>query len=532
MISSLYWVLTLTYALVLFSILAHDFKYNKKLGRVETTFRRLLIWVIIFCLQDAVWGVCANLGKENPDLFWWSSTLFHVSTVLTTFFWLNFVLTYLEDGIKHKKQYLLLDGIIIAIQFGLLIINYFTPVAFYIDESGRYCDGSLRVFGFLNQYIVYLLLGICALVSAVAVEGKLRKQYLAVFIFSLAPIVFGIVQFIYPYGPFDSIGYFLACFMIHIFIVSEDRETLRELQIMEQKAESERKIAEQIAISNTDEMTGIFNRRAYEEDLKNFHSNSLEEDFIYITLDVNNLKSVNDSLGHAAGDELIKGTADCMTKCLGEYGKIYRTGGDEFVAIINLDNNQLSIVKESLNSTISEWRGIEVESLSASVGVVTRKEFPEMSVMEMARVADDRMYSEKKLYYLNKGIDRRGQQIAYLALRAMYIKILKICLNEDKYYIINANEHEIDISDTGKLSVWLKEFVKLGMIHPDDIDEFSKKTDIEYMRNYFWHNDSKLKIVYRRKNGETYIKALMEIIKAENYSDNNQLLYLYVKELD
>ena len=70
------------------------------------------------------------------------------------------------------------------------------------------------------------------------------------------------------------------------------------------------------------------------------------------------------------------------------------------------------------------------------------------------------------------------------------------------------------------------------MIHPDDIDEFSKKTDIEYMRNYFWHNDSKLKIVYRRKNGETYIKALMEIIKAENYSDNNQLLYLYVKELD
>ena len=117
----------------------------------------------------------------------------------------------------------MLDGIIIAIQFGLLIINYFTPVAFYIDESGRYCDGSLRVFGFLNQYIVYLLLGICALVSAVAVEGKLRKQYLAVFIFSLAPIVFGIVQFIYPYGPFDSIGYFLACFMIHIFIVSEDR---------------------------------------------------------------------------------------------------------------------------------------------------------------------------------------------------------------------------------------------------------------------------------------------------------------------
>ena len=63
--------------------------------------------------------------------------------------------------------------------------------------------------------------------------------------------------------------------MIHIFIVSEDRETLRELQIMEQKAESERKIAEQIAISNTDEMTGIFNRRAYEEDLKN-HSDEVK----------------------------------------------------------------------------------------------------------------------------------------------------------------------------------------------------------------------------------------------------------------
>ena len=49
--------------------------------------------------------------------------------------------------------------------------------------------------------------------------------------------------------------------------------------------------------------------------------------------DVNNLKKVNDTMGHQKGDEMIKRVADVMSASLGKYGQCYRVGGDEFVFI-------------------------------------------------------------------------------------------------------------------------------------------------------------------------------------------------------
>ena len=83
--------------------------------------------------------------------------------------------------------------------------------------------------------------------------------------------------------------------------------------------------------SHTDELTGCFNRHAYEEDIVQLR---MDEAFVYISLDMNGLKTVNDSLGHAAGDELIRGVASCMKQCFAEVGKVYRIGGDEFVIIV------------------------------------------------------------------------------------------------------------------------------------------------------------------------------------------------------
>ncbi|MBR5705734.1 MAG: diguanylate cyclase, partial [Deltaproteobacteria bacterium] len=57
------------------------------------------------------------------------------------------------------------------------------------------------------------------------------------------------------------------------------------------------------------------------------------EDLAVFSIDVNGLKTVNDSLGHDAGDELIRGAADCISAAFGQTGKCYRTGGDEFVVL-------------------------------------------------------------------------------------------------------------------------------------------------------------------------------------------------------
>ncbi len=158
----------------------------------------------------------------------------------------------------------------------------------------------------------------------------------------------------------------------------------------------------------TDAMTGFENRRAYEAKISELENSGIPDDLIYISFDVNGLKKANDDLGHDAGDELIKSAAWCIRKCYGKYGNTYRTGGDEFIAIINMDEEEFKKVQESFSETVSAWTGFIVKELSISEGVVSKKEFPGMDMMELAKAADRHMYENKKQHYLSTGKDRRS----------------------------------------------------------------------------------------------------------------------------
>ena len=68
-------------------------------------------------------------------------------------------------------------------------------------------------------------------------------------------------------------------------------------------------------------------------------------------MDVNRLKIVNDSQGHAAGDELLQGAASCIKKCVDSCEKVYRTGGDEFIALLFPDGERFEKIKETFEET-------------------------------------------------------------------------------------------------------------------------------------------------------------------------------------
>lgn len=156
-----------------------------------------------------------------------------------------------------------------------------------------------------------------------------------------------------------------------------------------------------------DQDTKLLNRRAFEEEKTRLMTTVLDENFVYMTADINGLKTANDTLGHAAGDELICGTADCLRKCYGRYGKIFRIGGDEFVAMLHISGSQLEEAREELNKAVGEWEGELVKSLSISCGYASVREFPSENITELSRISDERMYADKANYYNRKGIDRR-----------------------------------------------------------------------------------------------------------------------------
>ena len=90
---------------------------------------------------------------------------------------------------------------------------------------------------------------------------------------------------------------------------------------------AERIVDEQDA-AGLDVLTGFLNRRSYEEDVKAFAGDALPEDLVYVAIDINGLKGVNDQYGHDAGDKLICGAARCIEEVFGGKGKTYRIGGD------------------------------------------------------------------------------------------------------------------------------------------------------------------------------------------------------------
>ncbi|MCR4839423.1 MAG: GGDEF domain-containing protein, partial [Eubacterium sp.] len=172
--------------------------------------------------------------------------------------------------------------------------------------------------------------------------------------------------------------------------------------------DEEKKIAESLyEKSHLDEMTGCFNRRAYNTDVTGIENDEEDKDLAYISFDVNGLKTVNDTLGHEAGDELLTGAAECMRQVYAKHGRIYRNGGDEFVGIVHADEDLIKVLCHDFDKEIGKWQGKLVKSISVSYGYVLWAEAEGKSVEEIADMADKRMYAAKDAYYKKKGIERR-----------------------------------------------------------------------------------------------------------------------------
>ena len=158
-----------------------------------------------------------------------------------------------------------------------------------------------------------------------------------------------------------------------------------------------------------DAMTGLKNRRAYEEQILYLEDRPKTEfkDLTVMMIDINELKRINDQYGHDGGDKAIKAFAGIIDEILSQYGSIYRIGGDEFAAFLHTDYSMLGQLIGDVESELSKWSEENRINLSMSCGTASSVEFPEKTVEELIKVSDERMYNAKALFYQKSGHDRR-----------------------------------------------------------------------------------------------------------------------------
>jgi diguanylate cyclase (GGDEF)-like protein len=150
-------------------------------------------------------------------------------------------------------------------------------------------------------------------------------------------------------------------------------------------------------LAYTDYLTGYENRMSFEHRLR--ECGDLVLSMVSVTLiicDVNNLKIINDTQGHKAGDAYIKNTADIIHQNLSGLSKLYRIGGDEFAAIIVDKNN--NVIEGIMQALKTEKRLVyKNQPFSCASGAATFTTGIDNSMLDVFKRADDAMYEEKQL---------------------------------------------------------------------------------------------------------------------------------------
>lgn len=154
-------------------------------------------------------------------------------------------------------------------------------------------------------------------------------------------------------------------------------------------------------ISNTDSLTGIYNRKKFDEytsiitkDAKRYQYN-----LSLVIIDLNGFKIINDTYGHQCGDEVLILFTKLVSDLIRESDFFFRTGGDEFILLLpHTSSEEAQLVINKILDSCQENKYVSQSLtliISASFGIAQYGTDGE-EVDELIRIADERMYLDKK----------------------------------------------------------------------------------------------------------------------------------------
>lgn len=189
-------------------------------------------------------------------------------------------------------------------------------------------------------------------------------------------------------------------------LVSAEKDSLFYMKNLK-RAESEindknEKISELGAMALRDSMTNVGNKTAFTKKINDLNDS---DEYGIVLMDVNNLKMINDTYGHEAGDEYIKGC--CRVLCESySHSPVFRIGGDEFSVILKgQDYRNRHALMENMRAKLDRiWKEKEYDPphrYACALGMADSISCS--STRETIKTADDRMYEDKKAFKERNG---------------------------------------------------------------------------------------------------------------------------------
>ncbi len=241
-------------------------------------------------------------------------------------------------------------------------------------------------------------------------------------------------------------------------------------------------------LSFHDQLTGLYNRRFFEEELNRLDS-SRNLPISLVLIDVNGLKLVNDAFGHKFGDELLIKVAQLIAKECREDEIIARIGGDEFILLLSkTDLIQAREIGKRINDLVNVEK-IGSVNLSISYGCGT-KSLNSEDISEAFKRAEDKMYQHK----LSEKSSIRYQTIKVI-IQSLYeknsreqrhsVRVSQICSDIGRAMGLD-QEHISELStagllhDIGKIAIEDNILSKLGRLNECEWQEIKRHPQVGY----------------------------------------------------
>lgn len=267
---------------------------------------------------------------------------------------------------EKQKLVVFIPAVVLAV---LDIVSIFTGIVFGLAEDGTLLRGPL---GYL-PFIVAGFYGVSLIYVLYMQSNKLYTEIVPIAFLGLAFASGLILPFIFgkDFAQIFCVTIMIALFVYHVFSI--------------------------LQMYKKDPLTGALNRQAFYDD----NEISGGDITALILADMNGLKKVNDTQGHAAGDRALTALAQSFRKAAKNKQAVYRTGGDEFVIVCRrLSGDKVAALVEQIKKNVGET------GYSCSVGYSLKGDGGK-TIADMMAEADEMMYAEKEKYYTDGRRDRR-----------------------------------------------------------------------------------------------------------------------------
>ena len=181
-----------------------------------------------------------------------------------------------------------------------------------------------------------------------------------------------------------------------ILLAIEDITERKKMEKMLQEREEHYKY-----MSFHDDLTGLYNRAYFAQELVRLGKDfSRSMPITIISIDIDGLKLINDTLGHKAGDELLIMAAKIISMPFRKIDMIARIGGDEFCIILPSTDYQAALVKKAVIVKLIDKHNDEKPStkMNMSIGVATSEGIEGENIYDVYRRADENMYEYKVIH--------------------------------------------------------------------------------------------------------------------------------------